>query len=667
MSLNPEQEQVVQHYTGPLRVGAVAGSGKTRALVERVAYLMEKKHVHPNQILTVTFGKDAAKEMKRRIRKRLPGAGADKCARTFHSVGLEVFKQERPDEGRHRLDTTGGMYTIATRMAAKQLGLKPQKIASQKLASLVKNHLIDTSDVLRRLGRIDGRMVAFARMVASDQHADHEDLINIYYLAEKIREEQGVYVDGRKQTFVTFDDMIYQAARLLCRRDIRERWGQRWKYVLQDEAQDENPAQAAIVEALASQHRNYMIVGDPAQSIYSFRGARPETMVAFEDNWPGAKTMILNRNYRSGIEVVELANDILGCMPASTVVTDDLGDAPSIVSERNTRAYVGYHVFQDADDEAEHIAQNCIDHHSDGVLWGDQAVLLRLNHLTRRPEIAFAEKRIPYRLLSGQSFFDQWETRFLLSYLQVAANRADKNTLGMCLRHPPRYLTKKLEKAIVDAGPPEDGDWTKVVRYVVSRDAERKTIQRIEEWSSLIDAIRRSTDDAAATLRMMMHRTGSWKWLMGDSAEDEDHASADTVEEVLDYASSFDTIHELLDHVDDINAYRKASNRKKDAVTISTVHKAKGQEWPIVYLIHLAQGFMPHHRSETPDEERRVFYVAATRAMDELWMSRPLAYEDAQLDHSMFLEETGRTEPSAPASGKQVDPQPVGAQLTLQV
>lgn len=672
-NLNPEQEQVVLHHTGPMRVGAVAGAGKTTALIERVAHLVTKRNVPPARILMISFSRAAKDEMKRRVDKRLPGLQAGGCVRTFHSIGLSIFQREGDPDREFTIDTSGLMYLKASERAYRALAIEPERKAIVRFAGLVKNNMLGTDEVLRRLGKVDPRMYKMAEECATEETSiSPGDLLAAFYKAEHIRVNEGVDHRGQPGVrFVTFDDMIYAAATLLKRQNIRERWATRWDYVLQDEAQDENEAQAVIVEALASRTRNYMVVGDPSQSIYGWRGSKPERMLQFEQDWPGAKTVVMFRNYRSGIEVVDLANRIIGCMPATTVITDEIGDAMLMRSERQTHAYVGAHVFEDPRAEAESVAENIIQHHKDGVKYKDQAVLMRMNRMTRDIEVSLATRGVPYRLMSGQSFFTMQEAKVLFGYVRVLLCRADQDAFKSCVMHPSRKLGNAFIDKVAEGHDMVKRDWMTSVGKAISKLGAFQQRQA-HGWLSTMKTYQATVENADPQ-KFLMRLREQLKldaYFTRETQDEEDNRSAENLDAIVEFASHFDSCGAMLDVVENVERHRAASNRKPEAVTISTIHKAKGAEWQVVYLIQVASGLFPTTKGDL-SEERRCFYVACTRAMDELWISRPAVDtsrgESMETSISRFVAEVGLPEEDGAlyGLGKRIDPMRVGTQVGL--
>jgi DNA helicase-2/ATP-dependent DNA helicase PcrA len=433
--------------------------------------------------------------------------------------------------------------------------------------------------------------------------------------------------------FVTFDDMLYVAAKLLQDYELRARWSSRWDFILQDEVQDESPVQAVIAEALARRHGNYVVVGDTAQCIYAWRGSSPKHLLDFDKTWD-CKTIGMHRNYRSGVEIVDLANRIMGKMPRDSVI--DI----RMTSERGSRSFVSYEVYDTAEAEAEAITGACARMAEEGRPWTDMAVLVRMRRQTRAVETAMHRHRIPVRLVSGSSFFSQPETKTLFGYLRLADGRATKADVASALMFPSRGLGAVFVAAVERALPSCEDDWLKAVRVAASLDP-RARVSALS-WCALIEDLRKLADKTPyQILDHALTATGYVEWAQRNMEDDEDSVALDNIEEVKNYIADFASLKTLLDEVDAIVA---SSKRVRKAVTISTIHAAKGQEYPVVFVPGLQGGTFPTPKGDF-DEERRVFYVAVTRAMDELWLSRAAAADHGQaLRDSHFATEVALSE-----------------------
>lgn len=664
MPLNPEQQAVVEHGAGPLRVASVAGSGKTKALVERVAHLIEKQRVPPSQILAITFSRSARDEMRKRIDKRLPKQDAGKCARTFHQIGLDIYKAEI-DPTNERLTDTGMLWSKTMNLAYRRIGVKPERKALKRFATIVKNNLITLVEQLS--DRPDPRLEHYARIVCAETAVRPSDVIAALREAERIRTITGLEHAGAPRLFITFDDMIYETALLLRNPEVRDRWSQRWKYILQDEVQDENAAQSAIAKALAGSG-NYMVVGDSAQAVYSFRGSSPEHMLQFERDWPNAKTIVMHRNYRSGIEIVALANKIMRCMPLNSVITDELGESAEMVSERATHAFVGFHIAESPTAEAQDVCANLIAHQRNGVTWKDQAVLVRMNAQTRDIEVAMARRSVPYRLVSGASFFKMREALLLYAYFRVLAGRAAVDDFHQTFMYPTRGFTKAVYEIVLQMRQ-EGEDWILAARRVAqSGKLEARFARSVYDWAAFMLVERDVFEKASSPYWFATHirnRLLLDDWLKREADDEEDAQATSNLDEVCELTKSCDSHAQLLDLLDSINAHLDNNSHKRDVVTISTVHKCKGLEYPVVYLLQLSAPYFPHTMSDLA-EERRLFYVACTRAMNELWLSRSESDSaGSDLKESGLTAEIGLTPVWEYEPGPKIDAVPVGTQMGL--
>lgn len=661
-NLNPEQQLVVEHGRGPLRVAACAGSGKTTAIVERIAWLVKDQRVDPKKILAISFSAAAAQQLATRVNARIPGYDAGDCSKTFHSVALRIFKSEA--KKKHWIDNTGAMYAIATARACTAQAVPGQyRDVVRAFASLVKNHMLDIP-AMRRLGSIPTKMRDIAATLTERITIDPDTLIRSYLAAEQIRQQDGVPFDGKTRVFITFDDMLFECALMLQREHIREKWARRWNYIIQDEAQDENIAQAQIAEALCRQHRNYIVVGDPSQSIYAFRGSTPERLLEFEETWPDQRTIVMHRNYRSGIEIVNVANRIIDNMPASTVVTDDLGCVSPMLSERKSHAYVAYQQHGESEDsEAHAIARNCVAHFRNGMKWNDQAVLVRMNFMTRAIEVALARQEVPYRLVSGASFFTERETQTVVAHMRIAEGRADQEDVKLALRSLP-FMSRDAADSIADNEP---SDWLEALKALcegrAATNARRYSAKSLSSYVGKLEDARKSTDLIESVKDICS------QVIVRVNPSKVDSSGEHVQKEFVAYAEQFGSLRELLDDIDHINRHRQRYARSPNTVTVSTVHRAKGREWPVVYIAQMVDGLFPAARASV-NEERRLFYVAITRAKDELWISshhtsRLVEGEESHSSVSPFLYEIDMDEPSIPVFGKQVETSPVGSQLGL--
>lgn len=661
--LNPEQRDVATHNEGPLLVTAVAGCGKTTALVHRIAYLIEGHGVPQESINAVTFSKKAADEMNERLRKL--GVTTAQVG-TWHSLTWKILRRELIDSiGAWDVDDRDRYRTIVK----VALGFRGMDWKTADL-SVVLGYIGRCKARLAKDGTDKARQIAEETYDANPCQQTAPDLLfEAYELAEEAR---------RQRRLITFDDMLVGAWELLLDENTRQRWASKWTHLLQDEAQDENEAQHTIGEILARDHRNYMIVGDPAQSIYGFRGAEPERFMAFAKDW-GARTIAMRRNYRSGAEIIDASNGVIRAMAPETHMGVEM------LCERGTRAEIAVTEHVDAEAEAEHIGDEIASLLEDGGSPSEVAVLYRTNSQSRAIEEAMLTRRIPYVVLGGTQFWNRKEVKALIGYLRVADGRADFDDMKKCLNTPFRYLGKRFVERVEceETGEP-DFDWADAVVRLAND--ERNGLQGRQrtsaaEWANLIRTIRRSIEardaidlaeldfDAnedrqhpakphmpAALLEMVIRDTRFVHHLTRDEgAETVENNRVSNVRELVRVAEKFTTVRDFLDFIDEnLEAAERARHEKRpERVILCSLHKSKGLEWPTVYIAGASEKLLPHSRADI-EEERRLFYVGVTRAKDRLRVSHvgraAIGPTTRPVQASQFIGEAG-LEDTAPALG----------------
>lgn len=689
--LNPEQADAVQHHLGPMLVGAGAGSGKTEVMVRRGAYLEQVHGAAGNRILIVTFSKKAADEMNARLRKLLPDSQAR--VGTFHSVALQFLKEEHPE---YRIGAPQGGWVVDDgakyRFAVKDvLGYKGMDWQAA-----------DLTLVLSFIGLCKARCALPGSPAAAElarkfwergykaPQRNPELMAQAYEMAEQLR---------RERLIITFDDMLLEMWReLSSSEEVRRRWGARWDFVMQDEAQDEGPVQGEIAEMLAQGHRNYAVVGDPSQAIYGFRGSEPTRLLTFAQKWPGAKVVLMNRNYRCGSTIIDAANGVLRSMPADTRLDMEL------LAERGVAGTVEGRVFLDADSEASGVVQHMQQLHQDGVPWKGMVVLYRSNAQSRAFEEACLTDRVPYVVVGGLNFYARREVKDLLAYLRLAAGRCTFDDVRRSLNAPLRYLGKAFVRdveASVSQGeartfgrlmrPGErDGkpDWVHAVRST-SRSAgiHERQVREAERWCTLVEELSKRVLRArgpdvqqgspehraampAGMLEHVLQVTGYVAWLTRDEGtESPENNRVSNVRELVRAAERFTTVDELLDYVEE--TLEKAEQAKNDGqqperVTLMTIHRSKGLEFPVVFFVGANDRIIPHHRAEDEGEERRLAYVCITRARDALHvscMARSVVGDRVvPLKPSKFLSEAGIKMVEMSSQSTRVDSKREGAQ-----
>lgn len=650
--LNPEQTEAVKFGEGPLLLAAVAGAGKTRALVHRIAYLVAERGVDPATILAVTFSKAGADEMNERLNKMLPGSGAR--VGTFHSVAYEIVRAEIPGIEDWTVDDRDRFrYCVKDAAGFRELNWKQCDLTlTCNFISFCKAHMA-------RPYSEEAAAIAQKYQYQYGAKANPRLLNAVYERADEIRQERQL---------LTFDDMMLEAAELLQEKEhIRQRWAGRWSWVLQDESQDQNKVQLVLGELLAKDHRNYLLVGDPSQSIYSFRGAIPSMLLSFENRW-SATVIQMCRNYRCGQSIIDTANKVLDAMDPETRLDMHM------VCEKGTKGEVSCYKYADLDDEAEGIATRIAELLADGVEPRDIALLYRVNAQSRAPEEALISRRIPYMVVGGANFYARKEVKDLLAYLRIAEGRGSLDDVRRCINAPFRWLGKafveKLSSVakVARAQARRSGKrvhWPSVARETcgLSRVQARQR-EKAEEWADLlvvcadkiasqqISPYGTETWDAGKPVNILediILATGYTDWLIRDEGEETtENSRVSNVRELVRASRRFPTVKELLDYIDELIEASKGARRKGEKpnkVILTTLHRSKGLEWENVFVTGANDYTLPHARCEDIEEERRLFYVGVTRAKERLAVScvGSIAVGDQvrDVDPSPFIYEAG--------------------------
>ena len=602
-NMNDEQAAAIRHTTGPLCVLAGAGSGKTRVLIHRVAYLI-RSGVPAERIAAFTFSKNAADEMAERGK----ALGLDATFRTWHSLALHILKDDHTEWEDWKVDDRNrAQYVLKDVLGYR--GMKWDKADNGKVASFIgycKSQLWD-----------DDFEQAFD--YAGEVFDSDED-------AQRAVEAFGRYnVALAEQQMLTFDDLLVFAARHLAEPGVAERWASRWDYILQDEAQDANPAQIQIAKMLAHGHKNYMVVGDPAQAIYSFRGSRPEFLLAFGHDWC-ATTVSMHRNYRCGSRIIAAANEVI--RPSTHRLPTDIS------AEGGWEGVVDWTRPETLEDEGVEVAQSVKSHvANDGSTYADNVVLYRLNAQSRGIEEALLSEKIPYDVLGGVSFYERKEVKDLLAYLRIVDGRDVQGSIKRALNAPFRFLgAAYLEKVLGGLHITDNCD---EAIEAVMRACSLANVQQRQRHSAqqFCDVLKRAklVGDAGARpdgiLQGILDSTQYEAWLKRDSGEESLETShVANVKELVRVATRFATIGELLDFIDAtiVDAKRNAEDSKgRDRVVLMSIHKSKGLEFKHVHFVGACEMIIPHPRAEELDEERRLAYVAITRAKQTLMVTSP--------------------------------------------
>lgn len=603
--LNREQQQAVQHTEGPLLILAGAGSGKTKVLTVRIAYLLAQG-VNPYEILAITFTNKAAKEMKSRV-EGLVGDVANRIwLSTFHSFCAKFLRFELDNFLGYNsnftiYDTSDSQVVIKAALKALNLDDKYYPVGAMISAiSDAKNKLMFASDYRKQ-----------ARDFYQQKVAD----VYEYYEREL-----------RKNNALDFDDLLLVAVKLLqSNAAVLDKYSKRFRYVMIDEYQDTNHAQYLLAYLLSSHWKNIAVVGDADQSIYAWRGADIQNILDFEKDYPNCTSIKLEQNYRSTKIILDAANAVID--------NNEGRPEKNLWTDKVEGAKIQHFTAQSEHEEAAFIGDTIVKKHDIyGVPYGDMAILYRTNAQSRVLEEALIKRALPYTMVGGTKFYDRKEIKDVLAYLRVLYNPFDDLSLLRIINVPKRSIGATTVSKLQDYAR-ENGTslFMTLTQLHLVDTIKGKTKEKLEEFGILIFTLVAEMDDKSVLdiLEAILDRTGYLAQLE-ESTDPQDQARAENIGELLSVAKDFQdtnptgTVEDFLEQValvNDVDSFEQEESK----VTLMTLHAAKGLEFPIVFLGGLEEGLFPHSRTlmnpEEIEEERRLAYVGITRAEKELYIS----------------------------------------------
>jgi len=627
--LNDKQKEAVEHHLGPLIIIAGAGSGKTRALTHRVAYLIEKYGVAPWNILAVTFTNKAANEMKERIKKLLKDSGetSEPHVGTFHSTCVRILRKNL-----HHLDYENNftIYDAADQQILMKRLMEEAHIDPKQInPKAVLNHISNAKSEL-----IDPEKY---RSMASN------------YFTERVAELYGPYQDAlRKNNALDFDDLIMQTIELFrtCP-EVLDYYQEKFKFICVDEYQDTNHAQYVLVNMLAEKYRNICVIGDSDQSIYSWRGADIRNINDFEKDYSDAKTVLMEQNYRSTQTILDAAHEIIvknRNRKDKKLWTEQKGGENIMSVEARNERHEGEVV-------AEKIRE--LTHDYETPPYNKFVVLYRTNAQSRAVEEVFLRYGIPYRIFGGIKFYDRKEVKDMVAYLRAVQNPADSVSLLRIINTPPRKIgTKTIEALQLFANRAGVSLFEAMRRCEEIGELNEGKVRHIKAFVKLIGKLKKANDEfpASGVIKHALKISGYKEFIMDGTPEGE--ARYENIAELISVASKYD----LLDPGLSLNVFLEeisliadidSLDEKDNAVILMTAHSAKGLEFDNVFVIGLEEGIFPHSRSlmepEELEEERRLMYVAVTRAMKRVFLihaRQRMLYGEVQSNaRSQFLDD----------------------------
>jgi len=605
--LNEKQREAVRHTEGPLLIMAGAGSGKTRVLTHRIAYLIKEKGVSPRNILAITFTNKAAREMKERVEALVGKESEDMWVSTFHSMCVRILRRDVDRIGYNRNFTIldSGDQLSVVKQVLKNLNMDPKRFEPRGMLaqiSSLKNELVTPEEFQKKAGN-------FFEQQLAKVYENYQNML-------------------RKNQSMDFDDLIMQTIHLFKRvPEVLEYYQYRFQYIHVDEYQDTNHAQYFLVQQLAKKYKNLCVVGDSDQSIYAWRGADITNILSFEQDYPDAKTVLLEQNYRSTKSILAAANH---------VIQHNTSRKPKNLWTENPEGKK-IHFFQGAteQEEALFVTEKILElTTTKDYKRSDIAVLYRTNAQSRAVEDKLVKAGIAYQMVGGMKFYERKEIKDMLSYLRLITNPDDDISFERVVNEPKRGIGKTTLEKLRAYSVDHDISLFQAAAEAELIGVSKKAANALKEFVLLIETLAKQQEYLTATdmVEQVMERTGYEQMLKNENTL-ESQSRLENLEEFLTVTKNFEETSEDktlvafltdlaliadIDRVDD-------GAEQGDKITLMTLHSAKGLEFPVVFLIGMEENVFPHSRAmfdeNEMEEERRLAYVGITRAEEELYLT----------------------------------------------
>jgi len=646
--LNPRQREAVRYLDGPSLVLAGAGSGKTRVITAKIAHLLLHKDMSPRNIYAVTFTNKAAREMKARVGRLLADTNTSGLnISTFHTFGLNLLRREYKAAGLRpgfSIFDEQDVEQLLKELAKKNEADRQTLQQARWQISSWKNELVDPDTALSR---------------AED---DFQAFYAVLYRA---------YLDAlRAYNALDFDDLILRPVQLL--RDdagLRERWQNRVRHLLVDEYQDTNGAQYEMVRLLVGVQAGFTVVGDDDQSIYAWRGARPENLARLQDDFPQLKVIKLEQNYRSTGRILGAANDLIANNPH---VFDK-----RLWSELGPGEPIRVIHCRDEESEAERVAAEIVRHRfNHGTRFSDFAVLYRGNHQARAFEKALRTHNVPYFVSGGTAFFSRTEIKDLMAYLRLLNNTDDDAAFLRVINTPRREIGHGTIQKLASWAAQRHGSLFDAIDELgLQEQLGTRPLRNLREFREWIIGLQQlaSHESPSKVVEQLLQDVDFHDWLLQTSASDKTGERRwENVQELIEWLQRLqaeehkgETLSELVAHLSLMDILeRQDEDEAGDRVALMTLHAAKGLEFPVVFLVGMEEGLLPHQTSieeDSLEEERRLAYVGITRAQRELLITtaekRRRAGELVRCEPSRFLQELPADDLSWEGRGVKLSPE----------
>lgn len=629
--LNEEQLAVVITDNGPILVIAGAGSGKTRVVTYRVAYLLDRG-VSPNGILLLTFTNKAAREMLHRVEHLMKIDTRYIWGGTFHHIGNMVLRQHAEKVGFKK------NFTILDNEDAKDL-----------IEVVLKDSKIDRKERRFPKGAILKEIFSYSVNTMKDIETSIQERAPFFYdIKEEIELVSQNYREKKHAiNAVDFDDLLFYWHKLLSDYDeLRRLYALTFSHILVDEYQDTNKIQGEIVDFMGLINKNVMVVGDDAQSIYSFRGADFQNILDFPSKYPETKVFKLETNYRSTPEILSLANHSIGQN------TKQFTKALKSIKKNGTIPVLA--PLRDVVQQAEFVAQRVLELRDEGIALDNMAVLYRAHYHCMELQMEFTRRDIPFEIRSGLKFFEQAHIKDVIAFLRVMANPNDEVSWKRALKLFPKIGNRTAEH-IYDFLQTLSNPYDAFISKRIADKFKKIHKESIETWSRLFSDLTKLQDqEAPGDMISSVLNNGYIEYLKYNYPNYD--TRLEDIGQLVNFSTKYQSVESFLSELSLMSGTSGeeilSANYEDERVILSTIHQAKGLEWKIVFIIWCAEGRFPNPRALDEgglEEERRLFYVATTRAMDELYLCYPLLAFDKQVGHiilkpSRFVSELRSTD-----------------------
>lgn len=609
--LNPEQSEAVKTVKGPLLIIAGAGSGKTRVLTHRIAYLMAEKEVAPWNILAITFTNKAAREMKSRV-AALVGEDAEQIwISTFHAMCVKMLRRDADRIGISRsftiIDASDQLTVIKQIM--KELNIDVKKFDPRSVLASISHAKNELKTAQAYANEHEGKLDVFKAVVS-----------NVYEQYEKRL---------LKNDALDFDDLIMKTIQLFRRvPDVLESYQRKFQYIHVDEYQDTNEAQYTLVRLLSERFQNICVVGDSDQSIYRWRGANMQNILSFESDYPNAKVILLEKNYRSTKTILHAANEV--------IANNENRKPKQLWTDNEEGEKITYYRGESERDEAYYITAEIEKLTRHGTYSNkDIAILYRTNAQSRVIEEVFVKANLPYTIVGGTKFYDRKEIKDILAYLRLIANPADDISLERIINVPKRGVGQASREKVAAYAARHDLSMRQTLNEIEQIGLPARAKNALTELNELLDnwAKMQQFLPVSELIDEVLEQSGYREMLQSEKTI-EAESRLENLNEFLSVALDFEKESEEknllafltdLALVTDIDSLDERDGDIQEPVTLMTLHSAKGLEFPVVFLIGMEEGLFPHSRTlfdeEEMEEERRLAYVGLTRAEQKLYLT----------------------------------------------